>query len=215
MHAADILSADGVALGLVQGEELAIVDLSGIAADVGRAERQLDLQHNTLLTRAARTGEIVLAADRATLIEFTESAALLSGDVEAAMALPLRAGSDVIGSVGFLFDRREPLDDEKQGFARIVADLAGQALERAHLYDVQQESRRTLEQILVVAPRFLAEDSGDVTTIVCREARTTFGADYGVLWRVAEGSLELLAVDPPRPDLDGSRLPLDDFPRPP
>ena len=151
--------------------------------------------------------------DRATLIEFTDSAALLSGDVEAAMALPLRAGSDVIGSVGFLFDRREPLDDEKQGFARIVADLAGQALERAHLYDVQQESRRALERILVVAPRFLAEDSGDVATIVCREARTTFGADYGVLWRVAEGGLELLAVDPPRPDLDGSLLPLDDFPR--
>ena len=213
LHAADILSADGVALGLVQGEELAIVDLSGIAADVGRAERVVDLQQNTLLTRAARTGEIVLAVDRATLTEFTDSAALRSGDVEAAMALPLRAGSDVIGSVGFLFDRREPLDDEKQGFARIVADLAGQALERAHLYDVQQESRRALERILVVAPRFLAEDSGDVATIVCREARTTFGADYGVLWRVAEGGLELLAVDPPRPDLDGSRLPLDDFPR--
>jgi hypothetical protein len=64
LHAADILSADGVALGLVQGEELAIIDLSGIAADVGRAERQLDLQQNTLLTRAARTGEIVLAVDR-------------------------------------------------------------------------------------------------------------------------------------------------------
>ena len=213
LHAADILSADGVALGLVQGEELAIIDLSGIAADVGRAERQIDLRQNTLLTRAARTGEIVFALDRATLIEFTESAALLSGDVEAAMALPLRAGSEVIGSVGFLFNRHEPLDDEKQGFARIVADLAGQALERAHLYDVQQESRRALERILVVAPRFLAEGSGDVATIVCREARTTFGADYGVLWRVAESGLELLAVDPPRPDLDGSLLPLDDFPR--
>ncbi len=213
-HAPEILSADGVAFGVVQGEDLAIVDPSGMAADVFSAEQRLDLRQNTLLTRAVRSGEIVVADDRATMHdEFPDSSAFLPRGVEAAMAVPLRAGSAVIGSIGFVFDHRELLDDEKQGFARIIADLAGQALERARLYEVEQESRRALERILLVAPRFLAEGSGDVGTIICREARTTFGADYGVLWRIDEGGLDLLAVDPPRPDLDGSRLPLDDFPR--
>ncbi len=213
-HATEILSADGVALGLVHGEELAIVEASGIAANVLSAEQRLDLRRNTLLTRAVRSGEISVAADRAALsAEFPDSSARLPRGVEAAMAVPLRAGGDVIGAIGFLFERREPLEDENQGFARIVADLAGQALERARLYEAEQESRRALERILLVAPRFLAEDSGDVATIICREARMTFGADYGVLWRIVEGGLDLLAVDPPRPDLDGSRLPLDDFPR--
>jgi hypothetical protein len=64
-----------------------------------------------------------------------------------------------------------------------------------------------------VAPRFLADDSDEVVTAICREARTTFGADYGVLWRVRDGALELLAIEPPHPELAGWRLQLDQFPR--
>ncbi len=64
-----------------------------------------------------------------------------------------------------------------------------------------------------MAPRFLADDSDEVVTAICREARTTFGADYGVLWRVRDGALELLAIEPPHPELAGWRLQLDQFPR--
>ena len=51
---------------------------------------------------------------------------------------------------------------ETQAIAGIVADLVGQALERARLYERELESRRALERILQVAPRFLADDPDDV-----------------------------------------------------
>jgi hypothetical protein len=51
-----------------------------------------------------------------------------------------------------------------------------------------------------VAPRFISDETADPIAAIAREARTTFGADYGVLWRIRKDDLELLAVDPPRPN---------------
>ena len=193
-HATQIVSASGVALGLVDGEELAIADPSGLASAPGGS--RLPLESATVLTEAARTGSVSKAADGGSL------------------AVPLRAEGKVIGSLGFSFDRTGALTEEAQAIAGIVADLAVQALERARLYERELESRRALDRILQVAPRFLADDPDDVMGAICREARVTFGADYGVLWRIGPDTLELLAVDPPRTELaKGRHLPLDDFPR--
>ena len=60
---------------------------------------------------------------------------------------------------------------------------------------------------------FPRQDADDVVGVICREARSTFGADYGVLWRVRDEGLDLLAIDPPRPDIVETHLRLDDFPR--
>ena len=211
-HSRGIVGASGVALGLVDGEELAIAgsDLDPDAPTVGR----LALADETLMTEAARTGSIAVAEDRESLERsYPYSAATQPPSVERALALPLRAEGSVIGSLGFLFDTSTPLDGETLALARIVTDLAGQALERARLYESERETRRALDRILRVAPRFLGENIEDVVGVICREARSTFGADYGVLWRVHDDGLDLLAIDPPRPDLVGRRLLLDDFPR--
>lgn len=213
-HSRAIVSADGVALGLVEGEELVISDPVGLAARLRAPETRTRLDRTGLLTLAAREGTLQLAADRATLeVSYPESARILPTSVRSAVAVPLRAGRDVVGSVGFLFAAEDVPDEDTLGLARIVGDLAGQALERARLYEREQESRRALERILLVAPRFLSDDTEDVTTAICREARATFGADYGVLWRIRDRTIELLALDPPRPDLEGAVLTLDDFPR--
>jgi GAF domain-containing protein/anti-sigma regulatory factor (Ser/Thr protein kinase) len=211
-HSVDIVGASGVALGLVDGEELAIVaaELTPDAAAVSR----LPLADETLVTEAARTGSIAVAEDREALRRsYPDSARNLPPSVERALALPLRAEGSVIGSVGFLFDREATLDGDTLALARIVADLAGQALERARLYESERETRRALDRILRVAPRFLGEGAEDVADVICKEARSTFGADYGVLWRVRDEGLDLLAIDPPRPHLVGTHLRLLDFPR--
>jgi serine phosphatase RsbU (regulator of sigma subunit)/anti-sigma regulatory factor (Ser/Thr protein kinase) len=214
MHAGSIVSADGVALGLVDGEDLVIVDPAGLAANLRTHETRSGLNRPGLLTGAAREGSVQLARDRSSLEKsYPDSARTLPSSVRAAIAVPLRARGDAVGSVGFLFAADHALDDDTLGLARIVADLAGQALERAKLYEREQESRRALERILLVAPRFLADETEDVAAAICREARVTFGADYGVLWRIHEDEIELRALDPPRPDLAGSTLRLEDFPR--
>jgi GAF domain-containing protein/anti-sigma regulatory factor (Ser/Thr protein kinase) len=211
-HSGAILRSSGVALGLVDGAELAIVasELGPGTADLGR----LALADKTLMTEAARTGSIAVAEDRESLMRsYPDSAARLPPNAERALALPLRAGGVVIGAIGFVFERERPVDGDTLALARIVADVAGHALERARLYESERETRRALERILRVAPRFRAESADDVVRVICREARSTFGADYGVLWRVREDGLDLLAIDPPQPELVGTRLRLDDFPR--
>jgi serine phosphatase RsbU (regulator of sigma subunit)/anti-sigma regulatory factor (Ser/Thr protein kinase) len=213
-HAAEILSASGCGLGLVDGQELVAVDAGGVAAEVRPDGNRLELTRQALGTAAVRTESMVIAADRAELeAVFPDSAAVLAPEAERALAVPIRAGGAVVGAVGFVFDREHDVDDDTQALGRIVADLAGQALERARLYEAERESRRALDRILRVAPRFLADDSEQVVTAICREARTTFGADYGVLWRVRGDDIELIAIDPPHPELAGTRLSLENFPR--
>jgi serine phosphatase RsbU (regulator of sigma subunit)/anti-sigma regulatory factor (Ser/Thr protein kinase) len=213
-HAPGILSASGMGMGLVEGEELALLDAGSVPLEVRRDGDRLRLEQTTMLTEAAREGRVAAAADRAAIdAAYGDNAHLLPGGTQAAIAFPLRAQEHVMGSIGFLFDRRDALDDDTQALAGIVADLAAQAFERARLYEVERESRVALERILQVAPRFVSDETEDPIAAIAREARTTFGADYGVLWRIREDDLELLAVDPPRPELGGRNLRLDDFPR--
>jgi serine phosphatase RsbU (regulator of sigma subunit)/anti-sigma regulatory factor (Ser/Thr protein kinase) len=213
-HAAEILSASGCGLALVDGQELVAVDAGGVAAGVRPDGSRLDLGRLALGTVAVRTESMAVAADRAELeAAFPDSAAVLAPEAERALAVPIRARGAVVGAVGFVFDREHEVDDDTQALARIVADLAGQALERAQLYEAERESRQALDRILRVAPRFLADDSDQVVTAICREARTTFGADYGVLWRVSGETIELIAIDPPHAELTGTRLDLGNFPR--
>ena len=213
-HSGRIVSASGVALGLVDGEELTMVDPSGLAADSRPEGTRIELTADTLLSEAARTGSIAVAEDRAALEQAYPGSALgLPAIVERALALPLRADGAVVGSVEFLFEGEVALDSDTVGLARIVVDLAGQSLERARLYESERVSRRALDRILEVAPSFLADDTDVLVGAICTEARSTFGADYAVLWRVHGDALELLAIDPPHPDLVDTRLELADFPR--
>jgi serine phosphatase RsbU (regulator of sigma subunit)/anti-sigma regulatory factor (Ser/Thr protein kinase) len=213
-HAAEILSASGCGLGLVDGQELVAIDAGAVAAGVRPDGNRLELTRQALGTAAVRTESMVIAGDRAELeAVFPDSAAVLAPEAERALAVPIRAGGAVVGAVDFVFDREHDVDDDTQALARIVADLAGQALERARLYEAERESRQALDRILRVAPRFLADDSDEVVAAICREARTTFGADYGVLWRVRDATIELIAIDPPHPELAETRLSLEHFPR--
>jgi GAF domain-containing protein/anti-sigma regulatory factor (Ser/Thr protein kinase) len=213
-HSGRILSASGVAFGLVEGEQLTIVTSSGVGAE-GRPEgTRIELSAETLLTEAARTGAMAIAERRADFSRaYPESDLGLPAVVERALALPVRADAAVVGSVLFLFEREVTLDGDTVGLARIVVDLAGQSLERARLYESERESRQALDRILEVAPSFLADDTDDLVGVICKEARSTFGADYAVLWRVHDDGLDLMAIDPPHPELLSTRLVLADFPR--
>jgi serine phosphatase RsbU (regulator of sigma subunit)/anti-sigma regulatory factor (Ser/Thr protein kinase) len=157
----------------------------------------------------------VRVEDRATLrASFPDSEVFLPPVVEGAIAVPVRAGGRVVGSIGFLFDREGAADEEAEALAEIVSSLAGQALERARLYEQERESRQALDRILRVAPRFHADSAEEVTLSICREARTTFGADLATLWRLAGHRLVLVrndpAAEPLHPGLEAS---LEDFPR--
>ena len=213
-RAASFLGAQGAALGTLASDDVLVVDPIGISARVHVPGRRISLDEATLLTVAVREGRVVRADDRAALErEFPDSAAILPPLVRSAVAVPLLAAGKPIGVVEFLFDRPNAIDDELAAVASTAAGLAAQALERARLYERERETNRALDRILQVAPRFHAGTAEEVTQVICREARTAFGADYGVLWRIRDGKLELLRSDPPREEWPtGLRVPLQDFP---
>ena len=212
-HLPRVVASQGSAVALVDGEQLEVVAGAGIGARFASAGR-LDLDGSSLLATAARGNAIARATQRSTLDAVFPGARSVAPSVRSAFAVPIRVGEDEpSGSIAFLFDREGGPTPEAEALARVVADLAGQALERARLYERERESRLALDRILQVAPQFLA-DEGSVGESVCREARVTFGADYGVLWRVVEDGLRLMCVDPPQPQLDPDLLlPLHEFPQ--
>jgi serine phosphatase RsbU (regulator of sigma subunit)/anti-sigma regulatory factor (Ser/Thr protein kinase) len=200
-----------VALGFVEEGDVVIAHPEGLQL----ADWQvLRLTEGRMLHRTAREGRPLRASGRDQLEEMFPQTAALAPNAQAAIAVPLRVEGRVIGSVGFVFDREEDAHDETEALAIVVAGLGGQALERARLYERELESRRGLDRILRVAPRFFAGSESVVTDAICAEARTVFGSDIAMLWRVEGERLTLAAFDPEIDPLqEGLVSDLDDFPR--
>ncbi len=213
-RAAMLLGAEGAALALLESDDVLVAEPIGVAASLHVPGRRIALDARTVLTAAIREDTLVRANDRDELErDFPDSAAILPARIRSVVAVPLHVARRPYGVVEFLYDRENAVDDELAAVAATIATLAEQALERSRLYDRERETRTALDRILQVAPRFYADSADEVTTAICREARTTFGADYGVLWRIDDGELELVRSDPPRDEWPrGLRVPLRDFP---
>ena len=154
-----------VALGFVEEGEIVIAQPEGRQL----AEWQvLRLTEGRMLHRTAREGRPLRSVGRKELeAMFPDTAALAPTAQAAAIAVPLRVEGRVIGSVGFVFDHADDAHDEAEALAIVVAGLGGQALKRARLYEREQESRRGLDRILRVAPRFFAGSESVVTDAIC------------------------------------------------
>ena len=107
-RAAALLGADGAALGVLESEDVLVVDPIGLATAFHVPGRRISLDRSTLLTAAVREARIVRADDREALDrEFPDSAAILPAVVQSALAVPLRVAGKPLGVVEFLFDRPE------------------------------------------------------------------------------------------------------------
>ena len=213
--ASQLLGARGGSVGLVDGDVLEIVDPLGAERQTLEPGLRLPLETRAPITEAARTGSAVWVSTREEFERAFPDGARLAPYAAGALAVPIRAGEWVIGSIGFPFVSTEGLDDETRAIAQIAADLGGQALERAGLYESERESRAGLDRILRVAPRFQAGATPhDVLADVCREARATFGADVAHVWTTRDDDwFEVLWRDPPSPILPpGTAVAFDDFP---
>ena len=213
-RAPSLLGARGGALGLVEGDEIVIVDPQGVGTQTHAPGFRLPLSARAPIARAALTGSSVQVHDRATFEREYPDGAALTLYAHGALAVPLRAGGVVVGSMSFLFEVEGSMHDDAEAIAGIAADLGGQALERAQLYAREREARRALDRVLRVAPRFHADTPEQAADTICSEARATFGADLAVLWRLKDSRLELMSSDPVSEELP-PRLSadLDEFPR--
>ncbi|MFO7572762.1 MAG: SpoIIE family protein phosphatase [Gaiellaceae bacterium] len=209
-----LLGARGGAVALVDGDELVIADLMGVALQTHPPGMRMSLGARAPIAQAIATGAPVVVQDRATFESEYPDVARLTPYTRQALAVPLRVAGEVVGSTSYLFDRSQGMREGAEVVARIAADLGGQALERARLYEAERQARQSLDRILQVAPRFHADSADAVIEAICREARTTFDADQATLWRQVGDRLELVKTDPARAALEpGTVAELEDFPK--
>jgi GAF domain-containing protein/anti-sigma regulatory factor (Ser/Thr protein kinase) len=209
-----LVGARGGALGLIEGSELVIVDPRGPVDQTLAPGLRLPLATRAPITRAAREGIPVVAHDRATFRREYPDGAALAPYAYGAVAVPIRAAGTTVGSMGFPFGRADFLTDRTLAVAQIAADLGGQALERAELYEDERSLRRALDAILRTAPRFAGSTYEEALVAVCDEARATFSADIAQMWsRTGADGFALRWRSPPDPSVPpGTDVHLEDFP---
>jgi len=179
-----LIGARGGSLALIEGDEIVIVGPSGLARATHRPGLRLPLTTTAPIARAAAEGQVKRAVDRAGFEREFPDGAMLSPFAKAALAVPLKIGDAVVGSLSFLYDDPSAVHEEAGAIAAIAADLGGQALERARLYERERQWRQALDRILRAAPRLYSGTTDEVSLEICREARRALGADITEIWRV-------------------------------
>src|SRR5262249_14087283 len=134
-----MLGASGGSLALIEGSELVIVDPAGAPRQALPPGLQLPLAARALLATAARARRAVYVTTREEFEERCPEGALLAPASAGALAVPLRAGGEVVGSMSFPFAAPGSIDDATVDLALVAADLGGHALERARLYAQEQQ----------------------------------------------------------------------------
>jgi GAF domain-containing protein/anti-sigma regulatory factor (Ser/Thr protein kinase) len=192
-----MLGATGGSLALIEGSELVIVDPGGAPRQALPPGLQLPLATRAILATAARDGIPVYVNSREEFEERYPEGALLAPASACALAVPIRTGGQVVGSMSFMFEAPGSIDGGVVDLALVAADLGGHALERAQLYAQEQQVREALDRVARLAPLFADAEPEDVPLAVCSEARSTFDVDAVQLLTVDGDQLEVIARDPP------------------
>ena len=147
------IGASGGALGLIEGDELVIVDPRGARGQTLRPGTRLPLTTRAPITTAAREGKPAWVQRRQEFVSRFADGAALAPYASGALAragLRRRAARRRDG-----VSVREPdaITAEVRTVARIAADLGGQALERAGLYELGAELARGARSRSSPSPR--------------------------------------------------------------
>jgi PAS domain S-box-containing protein len=153
-----VLGSNAGSVVRLDGDMLEIVGSRGFQEALIQPWQRFPLSVATPLAEAARTGETIwLESPEAFYKRYgrlPEPAALAMS--QSWVALPLRIGERVLGSIGLSYPDKRTFDSENRRFAEILASLCAQALERALLFEKVQNSERALREADKRKDEFLA-----------------------------------------------------------
>ena len=157
---------------MIDGAELVIVDPLGFVEQTLTPGLRLALSTAPRSPRPPGTRNRGCPRPRDLRRDYPDGAAL-APYAHGAIAVPISIAGRVVGSMGFPFNVPGVITESTLSIARIAADLGGQALERAELYEDERSMRRALDAILRTAPRFAGSTLDEGAAAVCEEARAT------------------------------------------
>ncbi|HEY7269179.1 MAG TPA: GAF domain-containing protein [Dehalococcoidia bacterium] len=193
-------------LGASAGRFMTVDAAQGILRSVAHAGLEgapsdLDIESDqSRLSIAVREHRAIFVPTAAA--EATEFPALPQTAVPAWAAVPVLAGDQVVAVMGFGWEheRAFPPDDIDMMFA--FARLAAQALDRAHLYSAERDSRRRAEVASARIARLQAVTVSlsetmtqtEVGEVILREGGSMLGASSGVFALLDRASIELMVT---------------------
>src|SRR6185312_4466324 len=191
-------SADGSALELIAGR-----DLPGAKA---KLLAHVPIEETFSVTLAYRTGRPVAARTYEELMALFPTSARTFGDgAQAIYALPLIVNGEPAGAFNLFFDHPHEVTPPDAEFLATMAQLCGQALERALLAEAESRARERAEETARYATSLYslgmrlasALTPLDVAATVMREAIEQHGAAAAAVGLIDEerGEVELLAED--------------------
>jgi signal transduction histidine kinase len=144
-------------------------DLRVVATrDVGdtAAGQIIDPNRHLPLNAAVQRGQPVLLRTAAQVqAEFPEIVALYQADgIQAAAAFPIQTGGRVIGGLLVRFTRERTLSRNDMSFMVAMSRIAGEALERARLFEAERSARTAAEAANRAKAAFLASMSHELRT---------------------------------------------------
>jgi serine phosphatase RsbU (regulator of sigma subunit)/anti-sigma regulatory factor (Ser/Thr protein kinase) len=196
-----LLGAEGGSLGLIEGDELVIVDPGGGTRTVLRPGLRLPLSTRAPITTAARSGKPEYANSRAELRRRFPDGARMVTYAASSLSLPLRVSGRVVGAMSFPFSRAHAINEETIGLANVAAGAGGQALERARLHELEQ-SARVFAELAADRTRLLQEvaermsaagTAAEVAQVITEQATGALAAD-GVLVYALDADREELSL---------------------
>ncbi len=156
----ELIAREGVALvttngvaGLVtpDGRHLRTWTTTGFPGDVAERFALLPFSAPVQITDAMRRGGPAVVQSRAEMAErYPEAVASYERTgVHSAVAVPVLLNGVAVGALGFGFPAEGAVDDGRIAYARSLAALTAQALDRARLYEREHEAAHQLQSALL------------------------------------------------------------------
>jgi serine phosphatase RsbU (regulator of sigma subunit)/anti-sigma regulatory factor (Ser/Thr protein kinase) len=203
-HARVPVGARHASLGIVSDDRTAVHLFQRTAGGSGDPRwRDFALDLRMPMTDAARSGHlVVIESPEAMREQYPEIAEpVLQTGLSATAIAPIRsANGQVVAALGFAWNESHPFGRDDAVVVRTVTILCRQALERARLYDAEQQSRerlQRLQELTALLSRAVTLD--DVLDVIAFDGIRLLGADHTrVLVPNAEGtSLDVVRAEDP------------------
>lgn len=139
-----LLRANGGVILLLDGQKanLKVIDYFGYPPEMITQWQTIPLDAPIPLAEAVRTGAVIFISSPEELGQrYPEIRKQAAEEHQTWIALPLSIKTQVIGAIGLSFTQARTFSEQEQSYLLVLAQQCAQALERARLYEVEQQAR--------------------------------------------------------------------------
>ena len=185
--------AGGIAVATRDGNRLEFISRFGVPDD---QPQSVSLGSADPLSEAYRSGAAALIEGPRELRDAPPPAASLLGEpVKALLATPISGRGRRIGVIGLRFDREHSFSPDELRFVELLAQEAGEALERARMFEAEQRALKRAARLQEVTARLArAVTTEDAARAILRGATVGVNADSAAIALASDDGQSLRLV---------------------